>query len=141
MGKDVTVRKKIAAPIEKVFEFWTHSEHVRKWWGPPGVTCSEAEINLVVGGGYRIANRLPDGSTIWIHGQFEVIEIPTMLRYTWGIGLDSVPDEVVTVTFASVDGGTEVVIVHENAPDNATAESHVHGWHGCLDGLQRYAEA
>ncbi len=45
-------------------------------WGPPEVSCAGADVDLRVGGGYRIANRLPNGDTVWIAGQFEHIDPP-----------------------------------------------------------------
>src|SRR5207237_939053 len=36
-----------------------------------------------VGGGYRIANQRPDGSLIWIAGEFLVVEPPHRLVFTW----------------------------------------------------------
>jgi len=137
-GHDVTVRRLVPASPEQVFSFWTDAEHLKKWWGPPGVTCINAEVDLRVGGRYRIANLIPDGSIISIHGVFELIDRPTKLVYTWLIG-DAGPEERVTVTFLAVPGGTEVVVFHENAPTEATMQSHQRGWVGCLDGLEEYA--
>lgn len=138
-ARNVTVRKFVSVSPEAVFRLWTDAGLLKKWWGPPGVTCTEAEIDLRVGGSYRIANQLPTGATIWIHGQYEEIDRPRLLRYSWGIGLDSPPEEVVTVRFEPKDGGTEVIVFHENAPDISTRESHEHGWAGCLDGLAEVA--
>ncbi len=132
---DLTVRRHISAPPEAVFRLWTEADLLKKWWGPPGVTCTDAEIDLQVGGRYRIANLLPSGVTIWIHGHYEVIDRPALLRYTWALGLDSTPNERVTVSFLPTETGTEVVIFHENAPDIPTREGHRTGWEGCLDGL------
>jgi len=132
---NLTVRRFIPAAPEIVFRLWTEAELVKKWWGPPGVTCTEAEFDLRVGGKYKIANLLPSGTTVWIHGEFEQIDRPNQLRYTWGIGLDSTPNEFVTVSFQPAEGGTEIVILHENAPDLQTREGHNQGWQGCLDGL------
>jgi len=140
-ARDVTVRRNVPASPEVVFRLWTDAEMVKKWWGPPGVTCSEAEIDLRVGGSYRIANLLPSGSTIWIHGVFEAVDPPNRLVYTWGIGLESSAEERVTVTFHPIGGGTEVVVLHENAPDVATRDSHENGWYGCLDGLIVFAKS
>ena len=102
-ARNVTVRKFVSVSPEAVFRLWTDAGLLKKWWGPPGVTCTEAEIDLRVGGSYRIANQLPTGATIWIHGQYEEIDRPRLLRYSWGIGLDSPPEEVVTVRFEPKD--------------------------------------
>jgi uncharacterized protein YndB with AHSA1/START domain len=92
-----------------------------------------------VGGKYRIANLLPDGGTIWIHGEFELVEPPRKLKYTWALGLDRLPAETVTVTFTKVAFGTEVRVLHTKIPDPSMAEGHRDGWVGCLEGLAEFA--
>src|SRR4051812_19918885 len=81
----LVVRRVIRAPVTRVFEAWTRPEQVRLWWGPQGVSCPTAEVDLRPGGSYRIANLLPDGRTVWIVGRFERIEPPHELVYSWRI--------------------------------------------------------
>ncbi len=131
----LVVRRTIRAATPRVFAAWTRPEHLMRWWGPEGVRCPAAEVDLRVGGRYRIANRMPDGQTVWISGAFERIEPPRLLVYSWVVG-DAPQAERVTVRFEPVEGGTEVIVVHEHIPDAPTRASHRHGWVGCLDGLQ-----
>lgn len=138
---DLVVRETIEASAEFLFAAWTQPEQIKQWWGPADVTCMGAEVDLRVGGRYQIANSLPDGSVIWIEGEFEVIEPPRKLVYTWRVGKAPQFSERVTVTFNARGSATEVVVVHERIPDAATRATHEQGWGGCLDGLQRYAKA
>jgi uncharacterized protein YndB with AHSA1/START domain len=78
----LVVRRRIHATPEKLFAAWTQPEHLVRWWGPQGVACPAAEIDLRVGGAYRLANRFPDGTVVWIAGVFELIEPPHRLMYT-----------------------------------------------------------
>jgi uncharacterized protein YndB with AHSA1/START domain len=137
-NRDLEIRRFIPATPTVLFEAWTRADLLVKWWGPPGVTCTEAEIDLRVGGTYRIANQLPDGAMIWIHGKFETVDPPSLLRYSWGIGTGGDANETVTVRFKPVNGGTELVLRHEGAPDRETRFSHENGWDGCLAGLGRF---
>ena len=132
------VRRLIYAPAQRVFEAWTQPEHLKKWWGPRSVTCIHAEIDLRVGGSYRIANQFPNGSVVWILGNFEVIDEPRKLVYTWRTNPDSPLFERVTVQFKACSEATEVVVRHERIPDAATRDKHEHGWEGCLSGLANY---
>jgi uncharacterized protein YndB with AHSA1/START domain len=136
------VRRTIAASAARLFAAWTDPAQLPKWWGPRGVRCSRAEVDLRVGGSYRIANEMPDGSVLWIVGSFERIVPPTELAYTWrlesGDGPGEGPAERVTVRFVEGDGTTEVIVVHERIADDAARERHEHGWVGCLDGLTEY---
>ena len=151
------VRRTIRADPERLFEAWTRPAHLEKWWGPRDVECFGTEVDLRVGGHYRIGNRFPDGKVVWIQGEFEQISPPHKLVYTWNI--DAEPDtgtvagtagsERVTVKFepvrgadASADHGTsatEVIVIHERIGDPVIRESHERGWHDCLDGLAEFA--
>lgn len=137
MTVSLLVRRTINAPVERVFAAWTQPEHLEKWWGPAGVTCSEAEVDLRVGGAIRIANTLPDGSTLWIEGTFEHVEPPTELVYTWlvGGGIHGAASRV-RVRFEPKGQATEVIVQHDRIDGKATRDNHEAGWIGCLDGLE-----
>jgi uncharacterized protein YndB with AHSA1/START domain len=134
----LVVRRFVRAPAERVFAAWTEPELLRRWWGPRPVTCCDASVDLRVGGTYRIGNALPDGSVLWISGEFEVVEPPTRLVYTWLVeGKAHAGDRsLVTVRFETRDEGTEVVIVHERVDSEEVRKDHERGWIGCLDGLE-----
>lgn len=132
------VRRTIRASPERLFQAWTEPEHLVRWWGPAGIQCVGAEVDLRVGGRYRIGNRLPDGRTLWIAGEFELIERPNRLRYTWRLeGADQTPEHV-TVRFQPVGEDTDVVVTHERIATPAIRDEHERGWTGCLEGLERY---
>jgi uncharacterized protein YndB with AHSA1/START domain len=135
---DVTlvVRRTVRAPIARVFEAWTRAESVAMWWGPSPVRCSGAEIDLRVGGRYRIGNVFPDGRELWIEGEFDVVDPPHRLVYSWIVG--SAPAERVTVRFEELDSATEIIIAHEKIADDSTRDGHQRGWEGCLDGLAEW---
>lgn len=132
------VRRRIRASAERLFAAWTEAAHLERWWGPAGVTCVEPEVDLRPGGAYRIGNLLPDGTTVWISGVFEVITPPTELVYSWRVEPGEHPTERVRVRFEQTDDHTEVVVVHERIPDQPTFDNHQHGWAGCLDGLEAF---
>ncbi len=132
------LRKTIRASPARVFEAWTQPAQLKQWWGPEGVTCTEAEADLRVGGRYRIANRFPDGKVLWIAGEFEQIAPPHMLVYSWRLESEARPPERVTVRFEARADATEVIVVHELIPTAAIRDMHEQGWRGCLDGLQEH---
>lgn len=132
------IRRTIYAPAHQVFDAWTQPMHLKKWWGPGAVTCAHAEIDLRVGGSYRIANEFPDRSVLWISGNFEVVDRPHKLVYTWRTNPESPFFERVTVQFNACGEATEVVVRHERIPDAATRAEHEEGWEGCLRALANY---
>lgn len=141
-SSDVTliVRRTIAASAARLFEAWTQPAQLMRWWGPRGVSCTSAEVELKVGGRYRLANQFADGKVIWISGVFEVIEPPTLLIYTWCIEPASSNPERVTVAFQARGEGTEVIVTHQRIASAAARDMHQQGWLGCLDGLLAYLQ-
>jgi uncharacterized protein YndB with AHSA1/START domain len=137
------VRRTIQASASRLFDAWTRPEHLRSWWGPANVECTEAEVDLNVGGRYKLANRLPDGTLIWIRGEFLEISRPHRLVYTWSTDAEDASRDVddaeqVTVRFeARGDASTEVIVVHERVTP-ADREQHEIGWLGCFDGLEAH---
>jgi uncharacterized protein YndB with AHSA1/START domain len=134
----LVVRRRIRAAPERVFEAWTRPEELRRWWGPESVICIAAEVDLRVGGRYRIANQFPNGEIVWISGQFELVERPGKLDFTWCVERQQAPGERVAVRFEACDAGTLVTVTHERIVDAALRERHEQGWRGCLDGLGEY---
>jgi uncharacterized protein YndB with AHSA1/START domain len=137
--KCLRMRKVIPASPERVFRAWTDPDELKQWWGPKGVRCTSAEIDLEVGGKYRIANELPDGAILWISGIFEVIEKPNLLTFTWVVENGAPNVERVSVQFEPHELGTQVTLTHELISTAALRDQHQNGWIGCLDGLHDYS--
>lgn len=139
-GLSLMVRRTIRAPAERLFEAWVEPEQLTRWWGPEDATCGEAEIDLRVGGAYRISNEFTDGRIIWISGEFERITPPHELVYSWLVeNVTDIPERV-TVRFQAVEGATEVTIIHDRITDPEIRASHEAGWNGCLAGLAEFTE-
>lgn len=136
----LVVRKTIRATPERLFEAWTRPADLEHWWGPEGVTCISPEVDLRVGGRYRIGNRMPDGAVLWIVGEFEIVDPPHRLTYTWQLEGNPAPTERVTVRFEPRAGATEVIVTHEHILDEARLDQHRQGWVGCLASLADYVQ-
>lgn len=141
----VIIRRLVRGSPEQVFQAWTEPEQVMKWWGPAQVSCPDCQIDLRVGGAYKIGNLLPDGSVIWIIGKFLRVKRPNLLSYSWRSGLESEFDEAaperVTVRFVQRGEKTEVIVEHRHIPDEQTQRNHTQGWTGCLDGMEEFASS
>ena len=137
----LVVRRTIQASPERLFAAWTEPEQLRAWWGPEGVVCIAADVDLRPGGRYRIGNQLPDQRVLWIVGEFELIEPPRRLVYTWRVEGISETEERVTVQFESQGAATEVIVTHERIPSRELRDQHEQGWEGCLSGLAKYLAA
>ncbi len=136
----LTIRRTFQAPREKVFHAWMDPETLKKWWAPEGYGTPEAEVDLRVGGRYRLGMRkLPDGEVFYLSGAFREISPPERLLYTWAWEQASmdVGETLVTIEFREAGPSTEVILKHELFPDEAVREHHNQGWNGCLDKLAK----
>jgi activator of Hsp90 ATPase-like protein len=58
------------APRELVFRARSEPEELAKWWGPAGFTAPSIELDLRVGGSYRVAMQPPEGELFYLQGEF-----------------------------------------------------------------------
>lgn len=140
-GTEITLnlRRIFKAPREKVFRAWTDPEELKKWWGPEGYATPSAEVDLRVGGKYRLGMRkLPDGEIFYLSGIYREVRPPERLVYTWRWEAQPEHGEtLVTVEFREVGDSTEVVLTHERFPTEKARDDHNRGWSGCLDRLAK----
>ena len=125
-----------AVSQEQVFAAWTDPESVRRWFGPRDFSNPSDEMDVRVGGAYRIAMRGPDGETFYAVGTYREVSPPERLVFSWG--WEASPDareSIVTVEFFERGGGTEVVLTHVGLADTASRDSHQDGWDGTLERL------
>ena len=73
-------------------------------------------------------------------GQFVEINAPFKLAMTfrWIENGGDIGDTLLTVEFQSSGDGTEVIITHENLPNDAMRQAHASGWQGSLESLEQY---
>jgi uncharacterized protein YndB with AHSA1/START domain len=125
---------------EKVWRAWTDPEAVRKWWGPgPGEPVSVAELDVRVGGGFRIVFGGADGTEHECAGAYKEVVPNRRLVFTW-CWPRTTPERVslVTIEFKRVPDGTELEFRHEQFFDEQTRDSHKRGWTGLLEKLDGY---
>lgn len=139
------IKRTFAAPREKVFTAWTDPKELTRWFAPSD-DCSipVAEVDLRVGGRYRIQMTAPNGDVHTVGGTFRDVIVPERLVYTWaweeaascmGAGPDAQKETLVTVEFHDRGKTTEVILTHELFPDAAARDKHSEGWAGCLNRL------
>jgi len=138
----VRVMQRIRATPERLFRAWTDPQELAHWWrmDGPGWSFSGATIDLKVGGRYRLAMTSPDGKAHVAIGEYQEIQRPTRLAFTWEWEDEAsrVGDTLVTVELSDVgDNVTEVVLTHERFADAARAAGHESGWTQLLRLLDR----
>lgn len=113
-----------------------------RWFGPsPDTVATLAEIDLRVGGRYRIAFRSPDGEQNEVGGEY--LEVVPRERLVFDWAFHSTPQRVsrVSITLAPAGEGTELTFVHDRFVDVQARDNHERGWHAFFQQLQHYTEA
>jgi uncharacterized protein YndB with AHSA1/START domain len=128
----VEIERRLPAPVDEVFRWWTDPERLREWMSPVGTV--EAEVDLRVGGAIRIVMK-GDGREIEHRGTYLEIEPPRRLVFTWASPYTGPEPSIVTVELAP-DGAsvTRLRLNHRRLPEVAAA-SHRGGWGSMLDRL------
>ena len=82
--REIHMTRLFDAPRQLVFDAMTKPEHVRRWWGclSEGHSVTTCEIDLRVGGAYRIVMRSPEGVDQPVKGVFREIVEPERLVMT-----------------------------------------------------------
>ncbi|HZR55680.1 MAG TPA: SRPBCC domain-containing protein [Terriglobales bacterium] len=135
----VEVRRRFAAPPEKVFAAFADARLITRWLSPsPKIALTPLRFEFREGGTYRFAYGLEDGKTVIVNGTYILIDPPSKIVFSWII---EPPDEhagiesEVTVAIKPDDGGTELLIQHKKLILTDAIVRHAAGWHGALDQL------
>jgi uncharacterized protein YndB with AHSA1/START domain len=138
---ELHLERTFAASPEDVFDAWTNPEVLRRWWAAgPDWEGLPAEVDLRVGGGYRLSMRDPaSGATHTLRGEYTEVARPHRLAYTWAWeneadGTLGTPTSV-EVEFVGREDETLVVVRHRGFADADSRDRHGHGWTACLDNL------
>jgi len=139
----LTLSRHYPVAPEKVWRAWTDPQAVKRWWGPtPGEPVSLAELDVRVGGRFRIVFGGPDGKMHECAGTYKEVVPNKKLVFTW-CWPNSTPERVsvVTIVFKDLNGKTELVFTHEQLFDEAARDGHKRGWTGALDKLEHFLKA
>lgn len=132
------LKRTFQAPRQRVFQAWTQPEQMRHWSAPTDEYEINAQIDLRVGGSYRIQMKHVSGRVSVAFGEYREVQPPEKLVYTWAWEDGSVTDTLVTVEFRDLGKETEVVLTHERFVDAEWRDKHNQGWSGCLVRLEKH---
>ena len=93
--RQITISRKLDAPVELVWELWTNPEHIVNWWGPNGFTNTISTMDLVPGGEWNLVMHGPDGTDYTNNSIFKEVITHKKLVYEHV----SYPNFIATVTF------------------------------------------
>ncbi|HET8834011.1 MAG TPA: SRPBCC domain-containing protein [Gemmatimonadales bacterium] len=123
----LVVRRRIAVPRERVFAAWLDSESLAQWMRPGDSTTATVTVDPRVGGGFRIVMDGPTHGAVEHHGEYLVIDPPSLLSFTWISRPTEHRATVVTIEFEERGSETELILTHRGLPAKAL-EGHRNGW-------------
>ncbi len=131
----VTVKRRIAAPAQRIFDAWLDPAALAEWMRPCGVSDkrSDIKVDARIGGAFEFVMHVPSGP-VRHTGVYQAIEPPRRLVFTWNSVHAGENDSLVTVEFKPDGKATEVVITHEHLPEQARS-GHATGWTRILESL------
>ena len=134
-NQTITVETTVAAPIGKVWEYWTEPTHIKKWnnasddWHTP-----QAENDLRVGGKFSARMEAKDGSFGFdFGGVYDAVEEHKHIAYTLG------DQRKVDITFTSQGNETKVVETFD-AENTHSIDMQRDGWQAILNNFKNYTE-
>ncbi len=140
------ITRRLAAPRAKVFRTWTDPEALKRWFAPSDdYSTWQAEVDLRVGGTYRIQIKAPDGAIYSVKGTYKDVQPTERLVFSWAWtgsgcgwrGLMEFYETLVTIELRTVPEGTELTLTHEFFPTAEERDRHRSGWTACLTRLSK----
>lgn len=138
-GLSLHLEKVLRAEPEGVFAACVEPSKLAEWWGPDGFTSPSVELDVRVGGRFRITMQPPDGDVFHLSGQFREIERPRRLVYTFEWEEPDPDDRQTIVTLSFVDHREGTMLVLDQGPFATEARRALHeaGWTETLERLEQ----
>jgi uncharacterized protein YndB with AHSA1/START domain len=125
------------APRERVYAAWTDPEQFAEWFGPQGVRTVYCDLDVRVGGAWRLQGE-DERRRYAVSGVYLEVKPPERLRFTWawhdkGEHANTREHEtVVTVEFRALGARTEMNLVQGRFVDATGTANHNRGWTSSL---------
>jgi uncharacterized protein YndB with AHSA1/START domain len=121
------------APRERLYAAWTDPEQFAQWFGPQGVTTVSCDLDVKVGGAWRMLGQGAERRYA-VSGQYLEVKPPERLCFTWAWhdkGDHAALREhetIVTIEFKAKGAKTEMTMIQGRFPDRTDTENHNRGW-------------
>lgn len=135
------IKRFINAPRSRVYAAWTDPAQLKEWWGPERVRTRNFVAEVRVGGKYRwdLINQAEEEMSVF--GEYRELVPEKKIVFTWKWDDDEVwenRDSIITVELSDRDGGTELLLKHEQLPSEESRDRHNEGWNSVLDRLEKF---
>ncbi len=136
----LTLKRRLNAPPAKVYAAWTDPEKLARWFGPSQVKAGsvQAEIDVRVGGRYRLSFTMDDGEYHQVGGVYREVVPNQRLVLSWAWHSTPERESQLTISLKPDGAGTLLTLHHEQFFDQAARDGHERGWTDILDQLEKY---
>ena len=136
----LNLQRRYPVSPEKVWRAWTDPQALKQWWGPGGPEAvSVVELDVRVGGRFRILFGGPRGDDHEVQGTYREVVPNRRLAFTWTWPRTTPEREsLVTITFNAVGSGTALDFVHAQHFDEKVRDGHLQGWSEAFVKLDRF---
>lgn len=143
MPNTVRLHRVLRATPERVYRAFLDPDAMVKWLPPNGFTGKVHQMDVKVGGTYRMSfANFTTGRSHAFGGEYRELVPPERIRYTDRFDDPNLSGEMqTTVTLKSVSVGTELTIVQEGLPEVIPLEACYLGWQESLTLLAKLVEA
>jgi uncharacterized protein YndB with AHSA1/START domain len=131
------ITRMLPAKPQEVFAAWIDPDCARHWMAPGSMTVAELEMDPRPGGTFRLVMRGEQGE-ITHTGVYREVDPPRRLVFTWKSPATLGSETIVTVEFHERGDATELILTHEELPDEPTADRHRGGWTSIAEKLALY---
>lgn len=138
----VRLHRVLRAPAERIYKAFTDKAALERWLPPYGFTGTIHEIEVRVGGGYRMSfTNFGTGSGHSFTVEYVELVPGARIRQTDRFDDENLPGRMeVAIDLEAVSCGTEVRIVQEGIPAVIPVEMCYLGWQESLEQLARLVE-
>lgn len=127
---------------EKVYRAFTDALAIASWLPPYGFLCTVHEMNVQVGGTYKMSfQNFSTGNGHSFGGEYVALEPNVSLKYTDRFDDPNLPGTMTTtVWLKKTVAGTELKVEQEGIPDAIPVEMCYLGWQESLEKLAKLVE-
>lgn len=138
----VRLHRVLRAPAERIYKAFTDKSALERWLPPFGFTGTIHEIDIRVGGGYRMSfTNFGTGSSHSFTVEYVELVPNEHIRHKDRFDDESFPGEmVVSIDLKTVSCGTDISIVQVGIPSVIPVEMCYLGWQESLEQLTRLVE-
>lgn len=139
----IRLHRVLRAPPERIYRAFLDADAMVKWLPPHGFTGKVRQMDVRVGGSYRMSfTNFSTGHSESFGGKYLELVPTERIRYTDKFDDPSLPGEMLTtITLQQVSCGTELNIVQEGVPEVIPPEACYLGWQESLTLLAQLVEA